>query len=87
MIEKTFFVEKLSKVEAAKGPLESIKKEWFSQRLTRFYRGAAEGYVMNNNGLKSTKKVFRDRGTIREHMPILKFLPAVQRWVDVILLT
>lgn len=78
---KTFFVEKWSKVEAVKGPLESVEKEWFSQRLTRFYRGAAEGYVMNNNGLESTNKVFKDRGTIHERMPILEFLPAVQKWV------
>ena len=36
---------------------------------------------MNNNGLESTNKVFKDRSTLHERMPIIKFLPAVRKWV------
>ena len=78
---KDLFVEKWSKVPEAQHPLENIKKEWFSPRLTRFYRGAAEGYVMNNNGLESTNRVLKDSGTLHQRMPIVEFLPALKRWV------
>jgi hypothetical protein len=36
--------------------LDHFEKEWLNHRLTRFYRGAAEGFAMNNNGLEATKR-------------------------------
>jgi hypothetical protein len=53
------FIDKWSLVESATSCIDHIKNEWMTQRLCRFYRGAAEGYVMNNNGLESYNKVLK----------------------------
>lgn len=73
IVKEDFFLWKRSLVPQAKVPLDSIKKEWCSHRLTRFHRGSTDGYVMNNNGLESTNKVFKDSGTLMKRTAILEY--------------
>ena len=63
--------------------LKHFEKEWLSERLTRFYRGAAEGFAMNNNGLESTNKTLKDTATLHEQMPILEFIPTMTQWIGI----
>jgi hypothetical protein len=58
-----------------------MKKEWFTDRLRRFYRGAADGMCMNNNGSESNNSLLKDTGTFHEQMPILEFLPTLKAWI------
>ena len=75
------FRNKWADVEEATIPYERIEF-WFNVRLNRFNRGAAEGFVMNNNGLEATNRVFKDECTFHDRMPILEFLPAVREWMS-----
>ena len=75
------FKEKWSAIPEAAVPLKHFVKEWLSPRLTRFYRGAAEGYAMNNNGIEGTNKTLKDSATMHELMPILEFIPAMMTWI------
>ena len=75
------FIDKWSLVESATSCIDHFKNEWMSQRLCRFYRGAAEGFVMNNNGLESYNKVLKDTGTFHERLPVNQLLPALQSWI------
>ena len=75
------FLEKWEEVEGAEKPYNKMKDYWLSDRLTRFYRGAAEGFVMKNNGLEATNRVFKDECTLRERMPIMEMLPAIVDWI------
>lgn len=77
----SLFVEKWSAVPSAQVPLEHFKKIWLSERVCRFYRGSAEGYVMNNNGLEATNRVLKDTGTFHELIPIMQFLPAMTTFI------
>ena len=70
-------LKKWKNVEGAEKPYNKMKNDWRRDRLTRFYRGAAKGCVMNNNGLETTNRVFKDDCTLRERMPIMEILPAV----------
>ena len=65
----------------AASTLHHLEKEWLSGRLSKFYRGAAEGYAMNNNGLEGTNKGIKDTATFRELMPLLEFLPRMAEWI------
>ncbi len=49
---------KLMKKPAVTKAMDHFKKEWIGNesRYSRWYRGAAPGCVMNNNGLESTCK-------------------------------
>ena len=75
------FKKKWGPIESARVPLNHLVKEWLNQRLTRFYRGSAEGYAMNNNGLEGTNKIIKDAGTFHELMPLLEFLPTMSGWI------
>lgn len=77
------FKAKWSAVPDATVTLKHFEKEWLSDRLTRFYRGAAEGFAMNNNGLESTNKTLKDTATLYEQMPILEFIPTMTRWIGI----
>lgn len=55
------FIDKWSLL--AEDVIDYLKKLWMTQRLRRFYRGAADGYAMNNNGLEAYNKVLKDSGT------------------------
>ena len=68
-------------VDSATVALNHLVNEWLNQRLKRFYRGAAEGYAMNNNGLEGTNKGIRDTATFHELMPILAFIPTMAEWI------
>ena len=61
--------------------LNHFEKEWLNDRLTRFYRGAAEGFAMNNNGLEATNKTLKDNATLHEQMAILEFIPTISEWI------
>jgi hypothetical protein len=76
------FTAKWLAIPDAKVATEHFQKVWLSERLCRFYRGAAQGNVMNNNGLEATNKVLKDRATLRELLPILHLLPAVKKWLE-----
>ena len=75
------FLKKWETVLGAEKPYNKMKDIWLSDRVTRFYRGAAEGCVMSNNGLESTNRVFKDECTVRERMPVLEMVPAVVEWI------
>ena len=75
------FVSKWEAIPAAKVLIAYLKKEWFTERLRRFYRGAADGMCMNNNGLEGNNRLLKDTGTFHEQMPILEFLPALKAWI------
>lgn len=75
------FKEKWGAEESATVALNHLVNEWLNQRLTRFYRGAAEGYAMNNNGLEGTNKGIKDTATFHELMPLLAFLPTMADWI------
>jgi hypothetical protein len=36
---------------------------------------------MDNNGLESNKRLFKDTGTFHEQMPILELLPTLKAWI------
>ena len=76
------FKQKWSAIPEAAVPFKHFVKEWLSERLTRFYRGAAEGYAMNNNGLEGTNKTLKDSATMHELMPILEFIPTIKEWIS-----
>jgi hypothetical protein len=76
------FVRKWEGIPSAKALIAYMKKEWFTERLRRFYRGAAEGMCMNNNGLESNNRLLKDTGTFHEQMPILEFLPTLKAWIS-----
>lgn len=75
------FVTKWEAIPAANSLIAYLKKVWFTDRLKGFYRGAADGMCMNNNGLEGTNRVLKDTGTFHEQMPILEFLPALKAWI------
>jgi hypothetical protein len=75
------FVRKWEGIPAAEVLIAYLKKEWFTERLRRFYRGAADGMCMNNNGLESNNRLLKDTGTFHEQMPILEFLPTLKAWI------
>ena len=77
----TLFIKKWSLVQSAASSLEKLRKEWLNPRLCRFYRGAAEGYSMNNNGLEAYNKVLKDSCTFHERLPINQLLPAMGKWI------
>ena len=75
------FKDKWGAEESATVALNHLVNEWLNQRLTRFYRGTAEGYAMNNNGLEGTNKGIKDTATFHELMPLLAFLPTMADWI------
>ena len=64
IVIEDFFLKMWSLVPQAEAALDNIKKEWFSNRLTRFCRGSADGHLMSNNGLESTNRVSKGSGTL-----------------------
>ena len=75
------FKAKWSAIPVATVALKHFEKEWLNDRLTRFYRGAAEGFAMNNNGLEATNKTLKETATLHEQMPLLEFIPTMSEWI------
>ena len=73
------FEKKWREFPQAGPPLNKLKNFWItkSQRLVNFYRGAAEGYVMNNNGIEATNKQLKDYGTLQKKFEFFPQLFAV----------
>lgn len=64
------FKSKWRAIPDATVAFKHFEKDWLNDRLSRFYRGAAEGYAMNNNGLEATYKTLKDNASLHEQMPV-----------------
>ena len=70
------FKSKWRAIPDATVAFKHFEKEWLIDRLSRFYRGAAEGYAMNNNCLEATYKTLKDNATLHKQRCLYTVLPA-----------
>ena len=85
----TLFIEKWESIalEADDDVAESVsitinhfKHVWLKESVCNWYRGAAEGHPMNNNGLESTNGTLKDEVTSHLLMPFEEFLGETMKW-------
>ena len=61
--------------------LEYFKSSWLDIKVRKWYRGAAEGHVMNNNGLESLNAVLKSEITKHKLLPFSDFLIKLMAWM------
>ena len=54
--------------------LENFKSSWLDIKVRKWYRGAAEGHVINYNGLESLNAVLKNEVTKHKLFPFSDFL-------------
>ena len=88
-IASEFFVKKWSDLALQVGDtltngikvtLDHFEEVWINGQASKWYRGAAEGHPMNNNGLESLNGVLKKEVTNHLLVPFEDFLVNTFKW-------
>jgi hypothetical protein len=76
------FINKWKAVARMATIAQYVETEWLSQRLRRWYRGAAPGHQMNNCGLEATNHHFKKEVTGFVALSFMDFMHKTFAWTE-----
>lgn len=76
------FLNKWKAVPQMRATAQYVQTEWITDRLRRFYRGAADGHPMNNCGLEATNHHFKKSVTGFHALAFMDFIHNTFAWTE-----